>query len=336
MVDSSGERVYHYESWKARGVAALNLLPPNGADVVRYRFTVPPNPGEKIRLIAKLNYRKFAISNLSFDDMRSDGIGQEGPSFNGTAIPIIEMASSEAQLSVEYNIMRRLSYMESYVPEDMPRWNDYGIGLWRQNDLLGAERALLRASQHAPLEHNPWINLGMVWLKSGRLAQAKTTLLHALSLARNSSRAHFFLGLAHKSEGDYPAALDELKKALDGHQNDRELRIEIGRIYYLMQDYTRAIRAFKKALRVDPEDPTVYFYLMECYRAEGDEENVNKMKQWYLKFRQDENMVQLQQDVGARQPWLEARPRVYHEHLTSDPRYWNSNKSSATNGHTEK
>lgn len=181
MVDSTGRRVYHYESWKARGVAALNLLPPNGVDVVRYRFKIPPNPGNNIQLIAKLHYRKFSPALTSVNGQRT-----------GVAIPVIEMAHAEAHLGVEYNLMHRHFYMESYMPEDMSRWNDYGIGLWRQHDLLGAERALLRASQHAPLEHNPWINLGMVWLKSGRLEQAKTTLLHALSLARNSSRAHFF------------------------------------------------------------------------------------------------------------------------------------------------
>ncbi|NUM73043.1 tetratricopeptide repeat protein [candidate division KSB1 bacterium] len=325
MVDSTGQRVYHYESWKAHGVAALNLLPPNGVDVVRYRFKIPPNPGNNIQLIAKLHYRKFSSALASVNGQRT-----------GVAIPVIEMAHAEAHLGVEYNLMHRHFYMESYMPEDMSRWNDYGIGLWRQHDLLGAERALLRASQHAPLEHNPWINLGMVWLKSGRLEQAKTTLLHALSLARNSSRAHFFLGLAYKSEGNYSAALDEMKNALDGHQNDRELRIEIGRLYYLMQDYTRAIRAFKKALLVDPEDPTVYFYLRETYRADGDGENAQKMDQLYLKFRQDENMEQLLQQTLTHQPWIEARPREYHEHAVSTPRFWNSIKTNATNGHTEK
>ncbi len=326
MVDSAGQRVYHYESWKARGVAALNLLPPNGVDVVRYRFRIPPNPGNKIRLIAKLNYRKFTPAILPARSRRTDGV----------ILPVIEMAHAEAHLGVEYNLMQRHFYMESYVPEDMPRWNDYGIGLWRQHDLLGAERALLRASQHAPLSHNPWINLGMVWLKSGRLEQAKTTLLHALSLAHNSSRAHFFLGLAYKSEGNYSAALDEMKSALDGHQNDRELRLEIGRIYYLMRDYTRAIRAFKKALLVDPEDPTAYFYLRETYRADGDEENAKKMAQLYLKFRQDENMEQLLQQAFTRQPWLEVNPRGYHEHSTSEPRFWNSQKTNASNGHTDR
>lgn len=332
MVDSLGRRIYHFESWKAAGASFVNLLPPNSAEVIRYRFTIPPSSGEQIRLIAKVNYRKIQTASLPLAGTENDPPTSLP---TGRPLPVIQMARAEATLRVDYNLMRHQSYMESYVPADKERWNDYGIGLLRQNDLAGAERAFLSGSVRAPLEHNPWINLGIVWMKSGKVAQAKTALRHALSIAPSSSRGRYFLSLAYKAEGDYEAALDELKEAIDNHDDDRGMHLEMGRLHYLRQDYSRAIRSLRRALRIDPENATAYFYLKECYTAQGEPEEAEQMNRLYLRFRKDESMEQLQQAARLTAPWLEAEPQAYHEHRSAEFKFWNSSAASATNGHDE-
>ncbi|MDZ7265868.1 MAG: tetratricopeptide repeat protein [candidate division KSB1 bacterium] len=331
LVDSLGRRLYHFESWKAAGVSFLNLLPPNSAEVIRYRFTIPPSSGEQIRLIATVNYRKIQTASLA---LLGGGNAEPAPA-TSRPLPVIQMARAEALLHVDYNLMRHQSYMESYVPADKERWNDYGIGLLRQNDLAGAERAFLAGSVRAPLEHNPWINLGIVWLKSGKVVQAKTALQHALSIAPSSSRGRYFLSLAWKAEGNYDAALDELKEAIDNHEGDRNLHLEMGRLHFLRQDYSRAIRAFENALRIDPQNATAYFYLKECYTAREEAEEAERMNRLYLRFRRDDRMVQLQHAARALEPWLEGEPQRYHEHGSADLKYWNSSEADATNGHDE-
>lgn len=211
------------------------------------------------------------------------------------------------------------------------RWQDYGLGLIRQNDLSGAEYAFAQALKSAPDNDDLAINLGIVRLRTGRVLEARFAFQEVAERSDESGRAHYYLGMALKAEGDYRKALNSVKKASDLVRRDREFRIEIGRLYHLIGDYERAIRSFKRALRIDPEDPVVYYEMAQTYLAKGDAKSAARVEALYRRFGKDENMVTLEQKF--RPHGADAPPHVYHEHHSIDFERLNSS-TDTTNGHS--
>ncbi len=66
MIDAHGNPINKRNAWATRAVVYVRLIPPGAADTVHFRLHVPENAGNKIKLEARLNYRKFAWWNTHF------------------------------------------------------------------------------------------------------------------------------------------------------------------------------------------------------------------------------------------------------------------------------
>jgi len=66
QVDAHGNPINKRNAWASRAVVYVRLIPPGAADTVHYRLKVPNDAGDKIRLTAKLCYRKFSWWNTQF------------------------------------------------------------------------------------------------------------------------------------------------------------------------------------------------------------------------------------------------------------------------------
>ncbi len=317
MVDSTGARTSHERSWEARAAKFVNLLPPNSAELVRYRFTLPEDCGERLQLTAKLNYRKYRPQYLQWlhDSAARQSLGLR----EDVRLPIVEMARAEAQIQIGAPHAASVADSAHFAE----RWQSYGIGAMRRNEWALAEHAFRQAMRLASENVYHCINLGAMLLRDGRTSEAKALFEAAVEKDDESARAQYYLGMALKAEGDYRKALNYVKRASELANRDREFRVEIGRIYHLLGDYERAIRSFKRALRIDPEAPLVYFEMMNTYRAKGDEKSAKRVEKLYLRFSKDESMKVLERKLA---------PPVKREYETS---HFNSSlsDSSATNGH---
>lgn len=317
MVDSSGVLTSHEKSWEARAVKFANLLPPNSAELVRYRIDLPEDCGERLQLTAKLNYRKYRPQHLQWlnDAAARQSLGLQ----EDVRLPIVEMARAEAHIQI--GAPRAASIPDS--ARFAERWQNYGIGAMRRKEWALAEHAFRAALRLAPEHVYHSINLGAVLLHTGRTSEAKTLFETAVKKDDESARAQYYLGMAFKAEGDYRKALNYVKRASEVANRDREFRVEIGRIYHLLGDYERAIRSFKRALRIDPEAPLVYFEMMNTYRAKGDEKSAKRVETLYRRFSKDESMKALERKLA---------PQPLREYETS--RFSTAPKdSNATNGH---
>src|SRR5437016_4215056 len=66
QVDAHGNPINKRNAWASRAVVYVHLIPPGAAETVHYRLQVPKDAGDKIKLHARLCYRKFSWYNTQF------------------------------------------------------------------------------------------------------------------------------------------------------------------------------------------------------------------------------------------------------------------------------
>jgi tetratricopeptide (TPR) repeat protein len=330
LVDHAGRHVDKHNTWVARQAIYVNLIPPGSADVAHYRMKIPADCGDQIRLVAKLNYRKFnwAFNQWVFSDPSHSSARDAGSaaaladkSLNGylsaaPEIPIIEMARDSATLAVVSPEEAKPALAINPAPHDWKRWNDYGMGLLAQGDLKNAEVAFFQATQNAEDRAEPWINVGVVRLREGNFTGAQHAFAVALQMNPVPFKINFYYGLTLKAVGQYDEALKYLKKAVIKFPRDRVAKIERGHLYLLMRDYNRAIADFEKVLSIDPENVEAYYYLQQAYRAVGEDAKAEKAGRLYARFKANPPSFAPDHDVKqASEVWRESRP--LHEHLSA-------------------
>jgi len=317
LVDARGKHIDKSNLWEAREAAYVNLIPPGGADVARYRLKIPAAGGDKITLTAKLNYRKFSWAQTQWAFSGFDHSGARTMQNGAVPImPIIEMARDEVTLAVATPGMEIARQHRKNDTHDWQRWNDYGIGLLLQDDLKNAEAIFMRIAQIAPDNAEAWLNIGITRWREGNLPGAHQAFETAMKMSNELPQVNYYYGLTLKSQGKYEEALKYLKRIVTKYPRDRVARNERGHLYLLMKDYQRAIRDFEKVLSVDPENVEAYYHLIRAYRALGDEENAKKAEKLYERFKAGEP---LWPDAGfANQaPHVQRERQPLHEHTSA-------------------
>jgi len=172
---------------------------------------------------------------------------------------------------------------------DRERWNDYGIGMLLQGDLVAARAAFEQVTRLEPTYARGFVNLGRVHVQEGDQEAALPVLEKALSVDPDLASAHYFMALSLKARGRYDEALKSLRRAADQYPRDRAVRNQMGRILFLQRRHEEAIAEFEATLRIDPEDVTAHYNLMLCFRALGDAGAEKREETLYTRFKADES-----------------------------------------------
>jgi Flp pilus assembly protein TadD len=204
-------------------------------------------------------------------------------------LPIIVVAEDTKSLRVLPRSAAAPAAQAVAVKDDWVRWNDYGIGLFLQGDLRGAEAAFTKATEADPNNPDGFVNIGRALVQEGDTAGARKVLEKALSQSPQLARGHFFLARVLRQEGKYDEAVSHLQIVLTQYPKDRVVRNELGRVYFLQKRYADAIAELKKTLQIDPEDLQAHYNLMLCYTGLGDSTNAEAHKARYLRFKADES-----------------------------------------------
>jgi tetratricopeptide (TPR) repeat protein len=295
-----------------------------------------------------VNYRKFSWWNTqfsfagtrdpkepsaepspNFDDAHyvftGDPAKMPGGAKGIPALPIVVMAETSVDLNV---LGEKAAEPEPKVVlsrEDWTRWNDYGIGLFQQGDLIGAGGAFEKITQIVPDNPDGWVNVGRVRVQEGHLAAAREALEHALALSPHLARAHFFYAKALRNEGHYDEAAEHLREVLAQYPRDRVVHDDLGRIYFLQRRYADAVKEFDATLAIDPEDLEANYNLMLCNTGLGRPDVASEFQKRYLRFKADESAQTLtgpylrthRDDNVERQP--------IHEHVSAlEPKHKNN------------
>src|SRR5438876_4061388 len=339
QVDAHGNPINKRNAWSTRSVVYVRLIPPGAADTAHYRLRVPENAGERIILDAKLNYRKFSWWNTHFAYAGARDPAQPSPDvaqhyddgkwlFTGDTsqvsgelkeipdLPIITIAEDTKTLRVlPHNVPAPKPEVAS-VKEDFLRWQDYGIGLFLQGDLKGAEAAFEKTTEIAAQNVGGWVNIGRVRVQEGDIAEARRVLEKALALKLELARANYFYARVLKAEGKYDQAIARLRIVLAQYPRDRVVRNELGRELFLKKRYADAVKEFEEVLKVDPEDLQAHYNLMLCYNGLGDERRANEHKERYLRFKADEAAQAITGPYRQAHPEDNNERQAIHEHLS--------------------
>ena len=337
QIDAHGNPINKRNAWASRAVVYVHLIPPGAADTVHFRMHVPQSAAEHITLHSKLNYRKFQWFNTQFafagkqDAVRSNpqvtpdyddrtvAFGEDLSNVSSTAkgipdVPIIVVAEDSKTLRVLPPTATSPAPEVIHSRDDWTRWNDYGIGLFLQGDLKGAEQAFTEITKMDPQNFDGWTNVGRVRVQEGNTEGAKEVLLKALALKPGLARANFFYARVLKEEGQYDEAGKVLQAVLAQYPQDRVAHNELGRVLFLQKRYAQAVKEFQKTLEIDPEDLQANYNLMLCYTGLGDERRANQHRDRYLRFKADESAQALTGAYRQMHPEDNNERQAVHEH----------------------
>jgi Tfp pilus assembly protein PilF len=352
MLDGHGNPINKRNTWATRSTLYVNLIPPGASDVAHFRLTVPETCGNTLTLTAGINYRKFAWWNTQFsyagvrdpnqtnfavnphfDDgqwlFTGDTSTVSGALKEIPDLPIVVMASDQLTLQVRAADEILSHPAISRVPSTRERWNDYGIGLLRQGDLIGAEKAFLQVTQIEPDYADGWVNVARVRLRAGDIEGAEESLREALVLAPNLAKSHYFYALTLKSQGHYGMALAHLRQASAAYPRDRVVRNQMGRMLFLQKEYEAAIGELKKVLSIDPEDLQAHYNLMLSYRGLGDMDRAIKAQTFYMRFKANEASQAITGAARRQIPEANNERQPIHEH-ESVPLPWEDDRTDTS------
>jgi len=337
QLDAHGNRINKRNAWATRAVVYVHLIPPGAADTVHYRMQIPQNVGDKIRLSARLCYRKFSWWNTQFSfagvpepagEVTADYDDRKfafAASLRGVSakeekipdLPIVVVAADEANLSVMPRSAPAPELTTAVQAGDWQRWNDYGIGLFLQGDLKAARATFEKATEADSTNPDGWVNLGRVAVQEGDTDRARTVLEKALSLSPELARAHFFYAKVLRSEGRYDDAADHLRKVLIQYPRDRVALNDLGRILFLQRKYGDAVKVLQNVLAIDPEDLQAHYNLMLCYSGLGDAARAHEHQIRYLRFKADESAQAITGPYRQLNPEDNNERQAIHEHVSA-------------------
>ncbi len=311
LIDSHSNAINKRNAWAARATVYVHLIPPGAADTAHFRLQIPPDAGDHIHVVAKLNYRKFAWYNTQFSFAAVPDPAQKGAAttrdfddrqwvFTGDPtkvpggakgipdLPIVVIAQNAIDLSVLPAKSSEPAPATKLNPDEWTRWNDYGIGLFLQGDLTGAAAAFTKITEIDPKNPDGWTNIGRVRVQEGNLPAAREVLERALALKPDLARAHYFYARVLRSEGKYDEAAEHLRTVLKQYPRDRVVHDDLGRILFLQRRYQDAIAEFQATLAIDPEDLEANYNLMLCYTGLNQQDRASDFQKRYLRFKADE------------------------------------------------
>jgi Flp pilus assembly protein TadD len=341
QIDGHANPINKRNAWATRAVVYVHLIPPGAADTIHYRLLIPQNAGEHIHIDAKVNYRKFTWFNTQFsfagqhDPNERVPDGAITPAYDDSRYvftgdtkhvpggadgipdpPIVTMAENSADLNVLAANSPEPAPQVVLQADDWTRWNDYGIGLFLQGDLIGAAGAFGKITEIDPKNPDGWTNIGRVRVQEGNIPAALEVIAKALAINPHLARAEYFYARALRQEGHYDEAIPHLQDVLSQYPKDRVVHDDLGRIYFLKRRYSDALAEFNATLAIDPEDLEANYNLMLTYTGLGKPDQAAEYQKRYLRFKADESAQTLNGPYLRNHPADNNERQPIHEHET--------------------
>ncbi|MCW3098590.1 MAG: putative system TPR-repeat lipoprotein [Chthonomonadaceae bacterium] len=250
-LDRNGSALEHHELWKQVTTAYRRAIPSGGADIARYRLTVPRLFTSPLTVTARLRCR-----SLRPDFARWVGLP--------AAAPVTTLAEETLALPALGAPGRLRPESETAL-----RFVEYGLGLLAPKDApdaARARRAFLAAQRLAPNRPEPFLGLGRAYLVEPELLAAKAQFNAALRLAPDSPAAQADLGVVYSKQGEYDHALNLLRPLAQRFPQDGTLQFDLGLTLFRSGDYVSAVTAFQNSLAADPDNAAAHFQLKQCFQ----------------------------------------------------------------------
>ncbi len=246
-----GNSLLHHELWQQVTTAYRRAIPAGGADIARYRWTLPRVFSPPLTVQARLRYRALRPDFAKW-------VGLPGE------VPITTLAE-------ETVVLPQVGMAAKTRPESETalRFVEYGLGLLAPKDApdaARARRAFVTAQHIAPNRPEPLLGLGRAYLAEPELLAARAQFDAALRVAPDSPAAQADLGLVYSKQGEYDRALNLLRPLALRLPQDGALQFDLGLTLFRSGDYRAAVAAFQNSLAADPDNAAAHFQLKQCFQ----------------------------------------------------------------------
>lgn len=286
--DGSYNDIHHI--WKTKVVAHNLAIPSGRSDLARYRFTLPKDIVGKIKLTAKLQYRRFT---RVFSDY---ALG------NSTDLPIITMATSERNLLIGDE--NKSQPVDPKAMPDWRRWNNYGIALLDQRQFPQAVDAFDEViGANNEYKSFAYINKALASMEMGGWQEAEKLLSKSLELDQNNMRAIFQRGRVQRVKSNLEKAEADFKAVLEKYPRDRQTLQQLGELAKIKSDIVPkderndqlkiAQGYYEKVLAIDPEDTSAHYNLMIICQKLGLREDAKREAAIFKDLKDDPTVTSL-------------------------------------------
>ena len=296
-----------------------NVISPGTAHVVHYHFQVPAS-SSVTSLNARLLHRKFKwyFHNWTFRGRVAEG---EPDSLARLEVDLRRweldenLQAPEIPVTLMAEALRTANEIPSSERPLWERWNDFGIGLFLEDDTRSAIQAFDSVASILPQSPEGPINLARVYLSEGTVGPAEKALEEAERRRPAYLKTAYFLGEVQQRNGLYDEAIAEWMRVYAVYPRDRVLLLNIGRAHYLAGRYEEALAWFDRTLDVDPEDIGALYNRMLTLAALGFADELTQAQALYEYHKADEEALAFTAAYKQRHPMdnREAQPKHEHE-----------------------
>lgn len=266
--DGSFNDLHHI--WKTRVVAQNLAIPSGRSDLARYKFTVPAELTGRIRLTAKLRYRRFTrvFSDYALGESRD--------------LPIVTMATSERLISIGED-----TKPEPIDPKAMPdwrRWNNYGIALLDQRQFPQAADAFDEVIDFDVKDYKAFAltNKALALIEMGGWKEAEKLVEKAVAVDAMNLRAVFQSGRIQRVQSRLEDAEKSFLAVLAKYPRDRMTLQQLGELAKIRSDTVEKEKRpeqleiakgyYQRILEIDPEDVGSHYNMMIINQKLGNRE----------------------------------------------------------------
>jgi pentatricopeptide repeat protein len=132
-----------------------------------------------------------------------------------------------------------------------------------------AEHLFKMALRALPDDIDLNIGLGILYDQNGDGDKSAEVYRRVLELAPDNIRARISLGMSLAISGEYLSALAEYEYAKRLDPSVENPHQHLGRDFYSEGMIAEAVQEFMIAITEEPDEPTAYFFLMDCYKRLG-------------------------------------------------------------------
>ena len=318
QVDRASQEIARRNAQDWVSTVYMNAIAPGTAHTVHYQWVVPEGMSVTA-LTARLKHRKFKWYFNNWVFRGHVAAGQP----DSLARPEVDLRrwvlGSEVAPNLPVTLMASAHRPAGSVPAFgrplWERWNDYGIGLFLEEDTRGALSAFNEVRRIAPDSPEGPINEARVHLAEGSLAHAAAALAEAERRQPAYLKTAYFRGEVHKANGAYDDALQDWERVYEAYPYDRMLLLNIGRVHYLAGRYEEAMVWLDRVLEIDPEDVGALYNRMLALGALGRTEELADTQARYEYHKADEAALAVTGPYKQRHPMAnrEAQPIHIHE-----------------------
>ncbi len=292
--------------WKTKVVAQNNAIPSGRSDVARYKFVIPTNVGNQIKLTAKLQYRRFTRVFSDYSLKKS------------LDLPIETMAKSERILSLTEE--NKPQPIDPKAMPDWRRWNNYGIALLDQRQFPQSADAFDKViDANGDYKAFAFTNKALALMELGGYEEADKLIAKSLELDEKNLRALFQRGRINRVKSRLDKAEADFKKVFESYPKDRLTLQQLGELAKIKSDTvpkSQRIEQLKIAkgfyeqiLAIDPEDVGSHYNLMIIFQKLGLREDAKREAKIFQDLKEDPQQTPLASN------FLQANPSIGNESL---------------------